>query len=103
MTTQERAHFWHEQITLWRSSGLSGQAYCKQQDIAYHQFIYWRSKQDKAGPDLQDNVVGFARVAALSRSASTGGELTLSLPNGVSITGLHAGNIDLLGSLLRQL
>ncbi len=38
MTTQERAHFWHEQIKIWRSSGLSGQAFCNQNDLAYHQF-----------------------------------------------------------------
>tara|TARA_R110002096_G_scaffold152680_3_gene315866 strand:- start:799 stop:1107 length:309 start_codon:yes stop_codon:yes gene_type:complete len=102
MTTQERAHYWHEQITIWRSSGLSGQAFCNQHDLAYHQFIYWRAKQDKTGADQQDTAVGFARVAP-SRAVSTCGELTLSLPSGVSITGLHAGNIDLLGSLLRQL
>lgn len=102
MTTQERANFWHEQITIWRSSGLSGQAFCNRHDLSYHQFIYWRAKQDKAGSVLQETAVGFARVAP-SRAVSTCGELTLSLPNGVSITGLHAGNVDLLGPLLRQL
>ena len=98
MTTQERVHFWHEQSTIWRSSGLSGQAFCNRNDLAYHQFIYWRAKQDKARTDPQDTAVGFARVAP-SRSVST----TLSLPNGVLITGLHSGNIDLLGPLLGQL
>jgi hypothetical protein len=29
--------------------------------------------------------------------------LTVALPGGVSITGLHAGNIELLGAVLRQL
>jgi hypothetical protein len=29
--------------------------------------------------------------------------LTVSLPGGVSITGLHAGNVELLGAVLRQL
>ncbi len=104
MTTQKRAHFWHEHITTWRSSGLSGQAFCHRHDLTYHQFIYWRAKQDKAGSDLQDTVVGFARVAPQSRAVSAAGsELSLTLPNGVSITGLHAGNVDLLGPLLRQL
>ena len=32
-----------------------------------------------------------------------GAGLTVSLPGGVSITGLHAGNIELLGAVLRQL
>ena len=36
---------------------------------------------------------------------ATGGAdgLTVSLPGGVSITGLHVGNIELLGAVLRQL
>jgi hypothetical protein len=29
--------------------------------------------------------------------------LTLRLPGGMAITGLHAGNVDLLGAILRQL
>jgi hypothetical protein len=102
MTTQERVHFWHEHIATWRSSGLSGQAFCNRHDLSYHRFIYWRAKQAKAGSDLEDTAVGFARVAP-SLAVRTGAELTLSLPNGVSITGLHAGNIDLIGPLLRQL
>jgi len=35
--------------------------------------------------------------------AGAGAGLTVSLPGGVSITGLHAGNIELLGAVLRQL
>jgi hypothetical protein len=35
--------------------------------------------------------------------ADAGVGLTVSLPGGVSITGLHVGNIDLLGAVLRQL
>jgi lauroyl/myristoyl acyltransferase len=30
-------------------------------------------------------------------------ELTLALPGGLTITGMHAGNIELLGMILRQL
>jgi hypothetical protein len=30
-------------------------------------------------------------------------DLTLRLPGGMAITGLHAGNVDLLGAILRQL
>jgi hypothetical protein len=32
-----------------------------------------------------------------------GAGLTVSLPGGISITGLHTGNIELLGAVLRQL
>jgi hypothetical protein len=100
MTTQERTHFWQKQITAWQASGLSGPAFCKQHDLAYHQFVYWRQKQ---GPQCVGQTVaaGFARVT--TPVAEVRDELTLSLPNGVSITGLHSGNVELLGAILRQL
>ena len=100
MTTQERADFWHEHITAWQASGLSGQAFCQQHHLAYHQFIYWRQKQDKPGSDPADSAAGFARVMPV---VSDSRELTLSLPGGRSISGIHAGNVDLLGAILRQL
>ncbi|ANB01201.1 hypothetical protein ECTOBSL9_0257 [Ectothiorhodospira sp. BSL-9] len=38
----KRAELWQEHITQWRSSGLSGMAYCKQESLAYGRFVYWR-------------------------------------------------------------
>jgi hypothetical protein len=31
-------------VTDWETSGVSGNAYCKQQSLTYHQFFYWRRK-----------------------------------------------------------
>jgi hypothetical protein len=42
------------------------------------------------------------KVAAVPGPETSEG-LTVSLPGGVSITGLHAGNVELLGAVLRQL
>ena len=103
MTSTDRQHLWQQHITDWRASGLSGMAYCKQRSLAYCRFVYWRKKladpepvSDRAAPS------GFARVAPVSGGGATDG-LTVSLPGGVSITGLHAGNVELLGAVLRQL
>ena len=90
MTTQERADFWQQQITAWLDSGLSGHAFCKSQALVYHQFAYWRKKLEQ--PVDSDSLPGFARVG-----------LTLTLPNGITLSGLHLGNIDLLGAIMRQL
>ncbi|WP_409526588.1 IS66 family insertion sequence element accessory protein TnpA [Nitrincola sp. MINF-07-Sa-05] len=81
---------------------MPGAAFCKRHVLSYHQFVYWRQKltQDEyAQPDV---VAGFAKATPLQSSHSPA-ELTLSLPGGVSIIGLHAGNINLLSSILRQL
>ena len=103
MTRTEREQVWHQHITDWQASGLSGMAYCKQQSLTYCRFVYWRKRLtepelalDEAAPS------GFARVATVPSAEASQG-LTLSLPSGVSITGLHAGNVDVLGAVLRQL
>lgn len=100
MTHQERTHHWQQQVDLWRDSGLSGATFCKQFDLSYHQFIYWRRKFEEVGSEL-DQHSGFTRVTRLAPQVC--GELTLTLPSGLTITGLHAGNVELLGSILRQL
>lgn len=106
MTTHQREHYWHQQLTHWVDSGLSGAAFCKQHALSYHQFTYWRRKQldAEATPGHPTAPAGFARVAALAPSQRPGAaELTLTLPNGITITGLHTDNVVLLGALLRQL
>jgi len=106
MTTTERAQVWQQHITEWEVSGVSGSAYCKQQSLVYHQFVYWRRKLTSTEDYLKQEqaTTGFARVVS-APGAGIGGVdgLTVSLPGGVSITGLHAGNIELLGAVLRQL
>ncbi|MEO9523621.1 MULTISPECIES: IS66 family insertion sequence element accessory protein TnpB [Pseudomonadota] len=102
MTTPDLHQFWQETLSDWQASGLSGAAYCKQESLVYHRFVYWRQKltgRVESSEPVQARS-GFARVAPIP---DTGVGLTVSLPGGVSITGLHAGNIDLLGAVLRQL
>ena len=107
MTSQERANFWHQHVINWQTSGFSGQAYCKQQSLTYHQFVYWRRKLEGPGDATDIERVptsGFARVAQIASAPNLeSNDLTLRLPGGMAITGLHAGNVDLLGAILRQL
>ena len=100
MTTQERADFWRQQITAWLDSGLSGHAFCKSQALVYHQFAYWRKKLEQ--PVDSDSLPGFVRVAMPAPVTNEVG-LTLTLPNGITLSGLHPGNIDLLAATMRQL
>ena len=107
MTSTELHHFWQQTLADWTASGLSGAAFCRQQLLTYHQFVYWRRKlrgaSESAGRGHEPaSPAGFARVAPVADRDTADG-LTVSLPGGVSITGLHAGNIELLGAVLRQL
>lgn len=105
MTHIERKRLWQQHIEDWQASGLSGMAYCQQQSLTYCRFVYWRKKltgPEASVPEQHVSSAGFAKVAAVSSPSSPEG-LTVSLPGGVSITGLHAGNVGLLGAVLRQL
>lgn len=103
MTGHERNDHWQQQLDNWRHSGLSGAAFCKRHELPYAQFTYWRRKLTEGGSQNQQpaSMSGFARVSTLP-SHEPGG-LTVMLPGGMAITGLHAGNVDLLGTILRQL
>jgi hypothetical protein len=104
MTPTEREQLWQQHITDWQTTGLSAIAYCKQQSLGYHRFLYWRRKltAKEGQPSQNGAATGFARVAPVAGIGITDA-LAVSLPGGVSITGLHAGNIELLGAIVRQL
>jgi len=51
MTATEKLHFWQRQMNDWEATGLSGNAYCKQQSLIYHQFVYWRQRLASAEND----------------------------------------------------
>lgn len=109
MSSQERTRYWEGQILAWQASGESGQAFCDAQGLVYHRFVYWRRKllssAETAGGHPGELASGFARVAPASPwpDPSLASGLMIALPNGVSISGLHAGNVALLGDILRQL
>ena len=103
MTHAERKRLWQQHIEDWQASGLSGMAYCQQQSLTYCRFVYWRKKltePEASFPEQPVSSPGFAKVSAVPGPESSEG-LTVSLPGGVSITGLHAGNVELLGAVLR--
>lgn len=106
MAQQECKQYWQQQITEWQASGLFGMAFCQQEALTYHQFSYCRQKLLASVSSTDEQAVGFAAVAypgAVPAKEIDSAGLTVSLPGGITITGLHAGNVALLGELLRQL
>lgn len=45
---QEIRKKWIARMQDWHNSGLSGAAWCKEKEIAYHQFTYWKSRIDQS-------------------------------------------------------
>ena len=100
-----RERFWREQVSNWHDSGLGQSAYCRQRGLKLHQFLYWRRKLEGLHPSPK-SATGAAFVpvrVAEPAGDGQGATLSVSLPNGVVVRGISAGNVDLLGRLLRQL
>ena len=101
MKSQERQQFWQQHVAAWQTSDLSGAAFCKQHDLNYAQFNYWRRKFQSV--DAVAKPAGFAQVTQLATSASSADGLGAHLPCGISFSGVNAGNLDVVLAMLRQL
>ncbi|WP_321528840.1 IS66 family insertion sequence element accessory protein TnpA [Sedimenticola selenatireducens] len=44
MDSGEKAVFWKAHFSDWKQSGLTQQAYCKQHDLKFSTFGYWRKR-----------------------------------------------------------
>lgn len=101
MKSQERQQVWQRQIAAWLASDLSGAAFCKQYDVNYGQFNYWRKKLQQVEPT--EVSAGFAQVTPLvATPCNSSGELSVHLPSGIRFSGLNASNVDVVVALLRQ-
>ena len=96
---QSRADFWLEQVKASEESGLSAAQFCKQQDLNYSQFMYWRQKcQKPLAPISEDKSSGFVKVEPSLSPLGSG--LSVSLPSGMKIHGIDSTNVTLVRQLL---
>lgn len=91
--------FWQAHVAAWQASGLTRKAYCQEQALQYSAFGYWARKLRSQGNDRQATTPGFVPVTL----APAEGSLVLTLPNGLEIRGIEAGNLLLVKALLEAL
>lgn len=41
---EEKRRWWKEHIDAWCASGKSQTAYCREHDLSYHRFRYWKKR-----------------------------------------------------------
>lgn len=44
MNTEEKATYWQQHFKNWQSSGLPQRDYCKQNQLSFSSFGYWRNR-----------------------------------------------------------
>jgi len=97
--------YWHRHMAGWKSSGVSQAKFCKNNNLVYHQFLYWRHKLKQTTNKNQQQPRrpsgnGFASV---SIQPATKSGLSLLLPNGLIIRGIHAENLSVVSQLMTAL
>ena len=101
---QDRQAEWQARIDAYLASGLSGSRFCQANSLIYHQFVYWRRKLSGTEPVTQrSNSAAAGGFTQLVVERSTGAELRIELPGGLSIHGIRHQNLDLVQALLERL
>lgn len=100
--TQALIDHWRQHIDDWRHSGLSQQAFCRNQDLKYHQFHYWRKKLSRTSHQEAPSRSS-ALVPVRYQPPSPVGDLSVYLPNGMSVRGITSDNLALVAQLLEVL
>lgn len=94
-------HEWLERIQSWRDSGLSQKAWCQQNSVRASQFGYWKRKLDTTPRPTSQQPAAFVPVATTPHAATTESALlTVSLPNGIQVSGIDQDNLTLVQKLV---
>lgn len=96
------AAYWKQQIEGWKNSGQSQNQFCQANNLSYHRFVYWRRKFE-GKPRRRSASPRGGGFATVDWQPGVDNGLTLSLPNGLVVRGISAGNLPVLRQLLDHL
>jgi len=101
-----RQEFWRQHLDRCGQSSLSKIAYCRENDLTYHQMMYWQKRLKPSDSTVQVNqkqpTPGFIPIVvdAQDRTATS---LSITLPNGLIISGITEATLSWIKPLLSQL
>ena len=80
-----KSEVWRGRLQAWRDSGVSAAAFCRQHDLPYPQFIYWKRRLGKAASGLVPVAVHAPAI----------GRVEIALRSGavVRLTGVSMGDV----------
>lgn len=89
---QSKKQYWNTHIEGWKKSGLSQEQYCKQQDLSYAAFGYWRSrllkesqntyKEIEPQPSFKQAIIKSSTEASTRSAASV---IKIVMPNQMKV------------------
>jgi hypothetical protein len=90
-TTPKSQAYWEQIQAEWKRSGLSQPAFCRERDIEYSTFVYWRTKlKENNKLPSKSEPVSFAEIKInpinpIKPTVVSPSEIKLRLPNGVMV------------------
>ncbi|MCP4270647.1 MAG: hypothetical protein GY781_01595 [Gammaproteobacteria bacterium] len=91
---------WSDRISAWETSGLSQSAFCKQHQLVYGTFVYWRSHLKKLNTDhVQFDSVSFLPITLTQEKKS----LLLRINNLHSIELQPGFDVELLRQVVKAI
>lgn len=96
---QSRTDFWRAQVAAADVVAISSAQFCKENDLNYSQFMYWRQKlQAPLTSAPEKKASSFVKVEPSLSPLGSG--LSVSLPSGMKIHGIDSTNVTLVRQLL---
>ncbi len=99
-TSESRSAFWQRHIGHWQKTEQSQSAYCRDQDLNYHRFTYWRRKFALQTTPARQAIQRSGFVPVKSCSSAAHQNLTATLPNGVVLQGISDSNLSIVKQLI---
>lgn len=96
---KQRRQQWERRIARWHASGVSMAAYCRQHELSYAAFVWWRRRLGQAiAPALPLTLI------PVVAPTSSGGAIVIRLPSGIGIEvepGFDAGVLSAVVGVLQ--
>jgi len=98
----DRSVFWQSHLDRWRQSGLSQAQYCRQNDLVYHQMVYWaRKHRDAAAPTPDSGSSNFLPVVVEQLPLDQ--QVRLVLPNGLELQGISRRSMEMVIRIIESI
>ena len=100
-TMAEKREYWANHAKNWKASGESKRSYAHRHNLRADQLGYW-VQVFEAKPQTRNKAEakGFVAVSVTTPGVE---DLSIKLPNGLRLEGIHAGNLDLTRTLIERL
>lgn len=100
-TIEEKRAYWAEHAKKWKESGESKRSYALRNNLRPDQLGYW-VQVFEAKPQTSNKTESKGFVAVSVTTPADQG-LTVKLPNGLILEGVHSANLDITRALIGSL